>query len=323
MFRTVRAHAPAWSLVAAAASWALATVISKRAVDEIEPLTLLPIELAVSVVMLGAAAAMTGQRVRRSSELSRLALLGVLNPGVSYALGLVGLARITASMSVLLWAVEPLLILAFAWLLLRQQPTARLMAWSLLALVGVVLVVFVPSGAGEPLGVAFTLAGVSACAIYTVLSSYVLVEVSSLTVVLVQQVAAFLFALVLFAGALIVGQGGSLSNVSLTGWASAVIAGVLYYAVAFWFYINGLRHVRPAVAGMFLNLIPLFGLAASRVLLDERLSGRQWVGAALIVAAVLAIARGQARGPTEPERVQASARPGETLGVSDGHVASS
>ncbi len=91
-----------------------------------------------------------------------------------------------------------------------------------------------------------------------------------------------------------------MSNVSATGWASAVIAGVLYYAVAFWFYINGLRRVRPAIAGMFLNLIPIFGLTASRLLLDERLSGRQWVGAALIVTAVVAIARGQAEASTEP-----------------------
>jgi hypothetical protein len=58
---------------------------------------------------------------------------------------------------------------------------------------------------------------------------------------------------------------------------------------------------------MFLNLIPLFGLAASRVLLDERLSGRQWVGAVLIVVAVVAIARGHARAPTERERLTASA----------------
>jgi probable blue pigment (indigoidine) exporter len=323
MFRSLRAHAPVWSLVAAAAAWGVATVISKRAVDEIEPLTLLPIELAVSVAVLGAAATVSGQRVRRSSELGRLALLGLLNPGLSYALGLLGLARITASMSVLLWAAEPLLILAFAWLLLRQQPTSRLTSWSLLALVGVMLVVFVPNGAGEPLGVAFTLAGVSACAIYTVLSSCVLVEVSSLTVVLVQQAAAFLFALVLFGGALTVGAGGSLSSVSPTAWASALIAGVFYYAVAFCFYINGLRRVRPAVAGMFLNLIPLFGLAASRVLLDERLSGRQWLGAVLIVVALLAIARGQSRAPTERERLTASTGASQTLSMSNGHVAGS
>jgi hypothetical protein len=39
----------AWSLVVAAACWGVATAISKRASDEIAPLTLLPIQLAMSV----------------------------------------------------------------------------------------------------------------------------------------------------------------------------------------------------------------------------------------------------------------------------------
>jgi hypothetical protein len=39
----------------------VSTVISKRAVDEIEPFTLLPIELALSVVVLSTATAVSGR----------------------------------------------------------------------------------------------------------------------------------------------------------------------------------------------------------------------------------------------------------------------
>ena len=39
-------------LILAAAAWGLGTVISKRAVSEIPPLTLLPIQLAASVLVL-------------------------------------------------------------------------------------------------------------------------------------------------------------------------------------------------------------------------------------------------------------------------------
>lgn len=159
-----------------------------------------------------------------------------------------------------MWAAEPLLILLFAWLLLRQCVTRRLFAWSMLALAGVLLVVFVPGGGVEPAGVALTVAGVAACAIDTVLSSCFLADASSLSVVLVQQVAAFLFALLLFTGALVTGHVGSLSDVSATGWISAALAGVLYYGVAFWFYVTGLRRVPAASAAVFLNLIPIFVL---------------------------------------------------------------
>src|SRR5690606_28671881 len=92
-----RPRLSAWSLVAAAACWGTATAISKRAVEEIAPLTLLPLELAVSVTVLFAAAAITGDRTLPTNNRAALGWLGVLNPGLAYALSLAGLVRITAS----------------------------------------------------------------------------------------------------------------------------------------------------------------------------------------------------------------------------------
>ena len=66
--------------------------------------------------MLGLAAAVTRDAQLPAQHRAQLAWLGVLNPGVSYALSLAGLQRITASASALLWALEPILILALAWL---------------------------------------------------------------------------------------------------------------------------------------------------------------------------------------------------------------
>lgn len=297
MRRVLRAHRYSLSLVAAAASWGTATVISKRAVDEIEPLTLLPIELSVSVAVLAVALRVADSNLEWSPELRRLGLLGVLNPGLSYALSLAGLARITASTSVLLWAIEPLLILALAFWLLKDRISKALAACSAVALAGVVLVVFQPGSDATPTGVALTVAGVAACAVYTVLSSKFLTNASPLSVVLVQQAAALVFAVALFAGSVLVTDPRSLTDASATAWLSAIGAGVLYYAVAFWFYVTGLSGTAPGVAGMFINLIPVFGIASSYVFLGERLTGRQWFGAGLILVAVVAIAKRRASAP--------------------------
>jgi len=293
--RYQRAHSSSLALIAAAASWGTATAISKRAVDEVPPLTLLPIELAISVAVLGVAMRFSRRPLALSPELRQLGYLGVLNPGVSYALSLAGLARITASTSVLLWAAEPVLILVLAYLMLRDRASPALVGCAGAALIGVTLVVAQPGRHGSALGVALTLAGVAACAAYTVLSTQLLHEESSMSVVLVQQVAALGFSLVLFAGSLVVGEPPNLSDVSAAAWASALAAGLLYYALAFWFYVSGLRGVRPGYAGMFINLVPVFGLAASYALLHERLSPRQAAGAAMILVAVMIIARLQAR----------------------------
>ena len=286
MMSVVRVHRFPLLLVAAAACWGVATVVSKRAVDEIAPLTLLPIELTVSVAVLLAVAKVSGQRVGWSPEMRRLASLGVLNPGLAYALSLAGLARVTASVSVLLWAFEPVLILAISFVVLRQRVSRPVAACAAVASAGVVLVVFQPGNNGSTSGIALTVGGVAACAAYTVFSSKYLVEASTVSVVLVQQLAALAFAIVLFGGSLAVSGAPLLADVSATAWLSALGAGALYYGVAFCFYVAGLRGVTPGFAGVFINLVPVFGITAGFIVLDERLSSRQLIGGAIVIVAV-------------------------------------
>ena len=288
-------HKYSLSLVGAAACWGVGTVVSKGALDEIPPLTLLPVQLAVSVVVLATVFRVQGLRIKWSTDLRRLTALGVLNPGVSYALGLVGLSFITASLAVLLWAVEPLIILILAWWLLGDRVTTPMVAASVIAWGGVVLVVFESGSRGQVTGVALTLAGVVACAVYTVAVRKLMGNDSTLTVILVQQACALLFSLLVLAVASLINPSGATRGVSVGAWASAALSGVLYYAVAYWFYLTGLRQIPAGVAGSFINLIPIFGIAAGHVFLDERLTSRQWLGAVIIVAAVGAILVGDRR----------------------------
>lgn len=289
MSNVVRVHRFQLSLVVAAACWGGATVVSKRAVEEIEPLTLLPLELTISVAVLGAAMLTRRERVGWSPEMRRLSALGVLNPGLAYALSLAGLARVDASVSVLLWALEPVLILAIAFVVLRDRVPTPVALCAGAALAGVVLVVFQP-GHASGVGIVLTIAGVAACAVYTVLSSRYLIEATTVSVVFVQQVTALLFALVLLVGSLVLSDPAALAGVTATAWFSALAAGALYYGVAFWFYLAGLRGVTASFAGLFINLVPVFGITASYIVLGERLSGRQWIGAIVVIAAVAAAA---------------------------------
>jgi drug/metabolite transporter (DMT)-like permease len=279
--------------------------MSKRAVAEIAPLTLLPVELIVGVGVLLVARVITGDRVLPTRHRSPLAWLGVLNPGVSYALGFAGLASITAGTSSLLWATEPVLILGLAWWILRQRPTAGILWLGGLALAGVMLVVGVSDLRLSLVGITLTMAGVAACAVYTVLASRYLVEQEpTLGVVVLQQSAALVFALLLGIGGLLAGSSGAPDEVSMTAWANALGAGALYYGLAFWWYLHGLRSLTPGVAGVFINLVPVFGISSSAIFLGERLSEWQWIGAAVTVVAVTAVAilqtRNQPHAPATP-----------------------
>ena len=65
----------------------------------------------------------------------------MLNPSISYTLCLLGLSLTTASASALLWAMEPLLSVALAWLILRERAQPGFLLLSAVAVVGAMLVV--------------------------------------------------------------------------------------------------------------------------------------------------------------------------------------
>ena len=290
---TLIRHRYAVALIGAAAAWGVATVIAKRALTEIPPLTLLPIQLGISVAILATVLVVQRQEFKLPAELRRLGFLGVLNPGISYALGLIGLTFIAASLSVLLWATEPIMILVLAWWILGDRITKGVLLGALLALAGVLLVVFEPGGQGQPVGVALTLLGVAACAFYTVITKKWMVTESTLQVVALQQASALVFAVLLLGVSPLTGYHAAALTISAEAWLSALVSGALYYAVAFWLYLTGLRRINAATAGLYINLIPVFGIAASYALLGERLSARQWLGAILIVTTMFVVIRNQ------------------------------
>ena len=295
---------PVLSLVLAAASWGVGTVVSKQALDEFAPVALLVVQLTVSVLFLSTLSIRTPGPTATGRGRRRAILLGLLNPGLSYALALVGLSTIAASTSVLIWASEPALIVLLALIVLRERLTPRLWSAIAMALAGVLLVVYAGGISGSPVGVLLTLGAVLACAVYTILARIWAVDDAALSITLDQQTAALVFALVLAAVLLLADPGQligatALGDISTRAWLAAIISGLLYYALAFWFYLSALRHVEASIAGSFLTLVPVFGVAAAMVT-GERLDIRQWVGAALVVGSVAVIASASRKPSTRP-----------------------
>jgi drug/metabolite transporter (DMT)-like permease len=282
----------ALALTLAAACWGFGTVVSKRAIDEIPPLTLLPIQLAASLAVLAVLMRWRGLPLRDRSGSRILGRLGVLNPGLAYALSLLGLAYITASLSVMLWAVEPLLILVLAAWFLRERIGPSLIVLSIVALSGMLLVIYEPGSTGTPLGVVLTVAGVACCATYTVITRRWLTTADSTAqVVVAQQIYALAFAPVLTTGIWLLGGAVRPESVSPAGWASAIGSGFLYYGLAYWLYLSALRHVPASIAAVSFYLIPVFGVAGGFLLLGERLDPGQWIGVAVVLAAIALILR--------------------------------
>lgn len=278
------------ALILAAGSWGLGTVISKRAVEEIPPLSLLAIQLGASIGVLVVLDRLRPATAPTTAIPRGLGALGLLNPGLAYALSLLGLSSITASMSVLLWTAEPILILLLAAAVLGERVGGRIVALSAAAAAGMVLVVYEPGSGGSVAGVALTLAGVACCAVYSVLARRWLgSDEAAVRVVVVQQAWALALALCALVVVAAAGQAIVPPGVSAVAWASALASGVIYYGAAYWSYLTALRELPASIAAASFYLIPVFGVGGAVALLGEGLAPAQWVGAGVVVVAVALI----------------------------------
>jgi drug/metabolite transporter (DMT)-like permease len=292
-------------LAAAAASWGFGTVISKQAVTELPSLTLLVLQLGVSVAVMAIVVRVRGEGAPDTRESRLLGRLGLLNPGLAYALSLLGLTGITASLAVLLWAIEPILILVLAAFVLRERVGGAVAVASAVAIAGLVLIVADPAAGGFAGGVALTIAGVVVCALYTVLTRrWILGTDATFPIVLAQQAHALVLIAAVTMVAALGGQQVLPDAVSLVGISSAIVSGLLYYALAYSCYLTALREVRAPIAASAFYLIPVFGIAGAWVT-GERLAAGQWLGAAIVVAAVISITTRTAEQP-QPSRAAAS-----------------
>jgi drug/metabolite transporter (DMT)-like permease len=95
-------------------------------------------------------------------------------------------------------------------------------------------------------------------------------------------------------------------SVSPQTWLAAAVSGVLYYGLAFWFYLTGLRHVSASVAGSFITLVPVFGVGAGH-LAGERLTAQQWLGAIVVTIAIAVVTAQQ----STPDDARSRPAPGQ------------
>lgn len=303
MARSLSGVPPAFLLFAAASLWGGATVLNKTLLVTTSPVLLLVIQLLASTVALFAAVIWDGTALPRGRVLVAAIALGVLNPGISYTFSLMGLDRISASVSSLLWATEPFLILGLAWFVLREPITLKVVVTIAVGFTGVICVSGLlsdpASGNADLVGVGFLLLAVLMCAVYTVFSRKLGDAIDPLSLVAVQQAAGLVWAVLLLGWSTKSGIGESISAVPPVEFVYAAISGLLYFAAAYWLYLSALGRVSAALAGGSFNIIPLVTIAVAFVALGERLSGMQTLGAVLILLSACALFW-LASGPSDP-----------------------
>jgi drug/metabolite transporter (DMT)-like permease len=274
-------------MVASAACWGLAMVMTKGALAQVPPFTLLAIQLGASVGFLWAAA-VTGVRIPLGRRARRAAATGLLEPGLAYGVGVPGVALTTASNASVIGPAESAFILPLAWLLFGHRPgdTRRPRhpdrdgrRDSDLAL---------GSRRPGPGPCGRRPAGAGGHAVRGVLCGRIQPTGRRVRAAAIGGAAADggpRFRAVAAGGDAPAGLGATAALLL------AVDSGVVQYALAIWLYLLGMKTLPAGIASLFLALIPVFGVAGAMVFLGETLAPLQWGGCALVIGAVLLIAR--------------------------------
>jgi drug/metabolite transporter (DMT)-like permease len=283
------------ALVGSAASWGLATVMTKATLATLPPFTLLSVQLVGSVTFLWMAVLLLRKRVRLDAGSRRAALSGLLEPGLAYAVAIPGLSFTSAANASMIGAAEPVLVCAVAWLLLRERPHRAILTAILAAMVGAALVTFSDAssteGSAPVWGNLLVLSGTLFASIYVVLSSRFVAETPPLPLAALQQSVGLVFALAFSAAALFSGWEHVPATLPLSTLLLALGSGLAQYALPFWLYLTGLSVLRTSTSALFLALIPVFGAGGAVLFLGESLHPQQLLGCAIVVIAVATTAR--------------------------------
>lgn len=220
----------------------------------------------------------------------RVAILGALNFTVFWAMLFVSAYRLPGGVAATVGAVQPLIVIGLARLMLQRAITTAAILAALAGLAGVGLLVLTPRAALDPIGIAAGLAGALSMAAGTVLTRRWQPEVPALTFTAWQLTAGGLLLVPL---ALLLEPGlPPLSGLNPLGFVwLGLIGGALTYVL--WF--RGVARLEPSAVASLGFLSPLVATLLGWVLLGQSLSPWQILGFVTVLLSVWMAQRASAR----------------------------
>lgn len=212
---------------------------------------------------------------------ARLLLLGALNFSVFWAMLFIAAWRLPGGLAATLGAIQPLLVLLLARLMLGQRISMNGILAAVFGLIGVGLLVVGPDAAMDRLGMSAALLGAASMAAGTVLTRRWQPPVSALTFTAWQLTAG---GLLLLPVALLVEP--ALPMPTARHMAGYLWLGLIGAALTYFLWFRGIARLGPSTVTAFGFLSPLTAVLLGWLFLEQTLTPAQGLGAALVVLGV-------------------------------------
>jgi len=292
-------------VVASATAFGAMAIFARRAyADGIDTATLLALRFGIAALFLIGYASLRGVRWPRGRDLALLVALGAAGYAGQAASFFTALTLAPAGLVALLLYLFPAMVaLLAAWRLRERLPPLRITAL-VLALAGSALTVGPALGGGggaSSAGIAFAVLAAAIYAVYIVASTGVArrVDPVAMATVVITSAAVVFAGVALVRGPVLPGSAG--------GWAAVVAIALVSTVAAITLFFAGLARVGPTRAATLSTVEPVVTIALAALVLDERLTGWQLAGGAMILVAVAAFARAGTRTPVPPPDGRAGA----------------
>jgi drug/metabolite transporter (DMT)-like permease len=279
-------------LLAVAFFWGGTWVAGRVAVSEVSPLATASWRFLLAALTLGVVLWKTEGVPRWQARdwigVTALGISGIFLYNICF---LYGLKHIEAGRGALVVALTPAMIALADWLIFGALMTRRRFTGVAMAMAGCLLVVtkgdvhLLTSGA-VGLGEILILGCVFLWASYTFIGRRVNQRISPLAATFGASLTgwAMLTVAALFDGSLFM-----LDALTIDGVAAIVFLGILGTALSFTWYAAAVHDIGPTRAGMFINLVPVFGVLLGALMLHERLPAATYFGGAIVILGVITL----------------------------------
>lgn len=290
------------SAIAGISLWSTSFVVTKLAYATFPPLTLGACRFAVALAALAVMAALNGGFVRPSrQDALRLAVSGFLGITMYMAMENIGVKMTSASNAAMIIASYPAITLLLERIVYKTTISAVKWLGIALAIVGVYLV-STSGPAREAEGVFWgnvILIGTGIVwTAYSFVTRSVVNKYPAQTISFYQTLAgaAAFLPLALF-------EIPEWQAPTATTLASLLYLGLFCSVAAYLLYNHSLRRLSAGAAVTLMNLVPVFGVALSVLVLDERLHATQIVGGIIVIVGVFVSIRGKTSSPSREKRL--------------------
>ena len=274
------------SILGALIIWSSSFVAIKIAYETYPPITLGAARFVAATLILGVLTLLPKNRIRlEKKDILPVAVSGLMGITLYAVLQNIAMQWTSASSATLIIASYPIITLLLETLIYKTKLSAVKVIGILIAIGGVVILSYVKAEArqkNELLGIVLLIVAGIAWAFYNFLTKKVVNRYPSISLLFYQTLFGTLFMLPLSLFERAQWQAPTLMTFSMM-----LFLGVFCSVIAFLLYNLGLKKLSPSSVTSMLNLVPIFGVFFSWLLLGERVTLQKVIGGTIVILGVM------------------------------------